>query len=123
MTYLVNQDNYANALPSILIDFMKKYMFDMTHPDLPRQGLSPIAATTPEAAEATEDVYVPEALDEHSTPYKQLQGSLSGNEDPCNFLLDIVEFMDSSVLDFVIGIVPPEAIGQDHEPENQHVLT
>ena len=31
--------------------------------------------------------------------------------------------MDSSVLDFVSGIVPPEAIGHDHEPENQQVLT
>ena len=39
------------------------------------------------------------------------------------FLLDIDEFMDSSVLDFVSGIVPPEAIRHDHEPENQRVLT
>ena len=40
-----------------------------------------------------------------------------------NFLLNIDDFMDSSVLDFVSGIVPPEAIGHDHEPENQQVLT
>ena len=31
--------------------------------------------------------------------------------------------MDSSVLDFVSGIVPQEALGHDHEPENQQVLT
>ena len=59
MTYLVNKSNYANALPSILTDFMMECMFDMARPALPPQGLSPIAAATPEAAEPTEDVYVP----------------------------------------------------------------
>ena len=47
MTYLVNKANYANALPSILTDFMTNCMFDMAHPALPPQGLSLIAAVTP----------------------------------------------------------------------------
>ena len=56
MTYLVNKANYANAFPFILTYFMTECMFDMAHPALPPQGLSPIAATTSEAAETTEDV-------------------------------------------------------------------
>ena len=51
MTYLVNKANYVNALPSILTDFMTDCMFDMARPALPPQGLAPIAAVTPEAAE------------------------------------------------------------------------
>ena len=31
--------------------------------------------------------------------------------------------MNGSVLDFVSGIVPPRALGHDHEPENQQFLT
>ena len=64
MTYLVNKANYVNALLFILTDFMTDCMFDMARPALPPQGLAPIAAVTPEAAESTEDVYVPEALEE-----------------------------------------------------------
>ena len=50
MTYLVNKANYASALPSILTDFMTECIFDMARPTLPLQGLSIIAAATPEAA-------------------------------------------------------------------------
>ena len=64
MTYLVNKANYANALPSILTDYMTECIFVMAHPIMPPQGLSPITTATPEVAETTEDIYVSEALEE-----------------------------------------------------------
>ena len=86
MTYLVNKANYANALPSILTDFMMECMFDMAHPALPLQGLSPIAAATPEAAEITEDVYVLRGLGgANQLLMNNFNGFLTGNEDPGNF--------------------------------------
>ena len=102
---------------------MVECMLHMSQPALPPQGLSPHAAESSEAAEDSNNVYILEALDEQSTHYEQLQGSLSGNEDPGNFLLDLDVFMDTSVLDFVNDIVPPKTIRHDQEPENQQVST
>ena len=121
MTYLIYKADYTNALPSILTGFMTDCMCDMARPTLPPQGLSPNTAATPEAAEPTEDVYIPHALDEdlHFNIFDEFQGSPSGNDDTGNFIFNIDDFL----VEGDHNVLPSEALGHDHGPENQEGLT
>ena len=123
MSYHVNKANYLNAHSSILTYFMTDCMIHMSLPDLPPQGLSPPTAEPSEAAKPFENVYILEALEEQSIPYEQLQVSQSGNESDGNLFINLDDFMDPSLMDFIQNVVPPKAIGQDHKPENQQVPT
>ena len=106
MSYLVNKANYLNEHSYILIDFMTECMLHMSLPALPPQGLSPPTAESSEVVEPSENVYIPEALEEQSIPYEHLQGSQSGDEDDGNFLLNLDNFMYTSVLDLLTALCP-----------------